>query len=55
MERAAKLIQRASRAYQLSDGADAEQPVERLSGENVIGGLHYISLRSERRLLAVYR
>jgi hypothetical protein len=56
MERnATKLIQRAWSAYQTSDGADAEQPVERCSGEYVIGGLHYIALRSERRLVAVYR
>jgi hypothetical protein len=49
------ILERAWRAYQITDGARAEQPVMHRSGEYVIAGLHYIALRSETATLAVYR
>jgi len=50
-----QILNRAWRAYQSTDGADAEQPIAKRSGERVVGGLRYVVLQSERRVLAAYR
>jgi hypothetical protein len=51
----AKILERAWRAYQSTDSAAAEQPVDHCSSERVLGGLRYVVLRNNRRTLAVYR
>lgn len=50
-----KILNRAWRAYQSAEGAEAEQPQLKRSGVRVVGGLHYVVLHGERRVLAAYR
>jgi hypothetical protein len=52
---ATQILNRAWRAYQSTDGADAEQPFEAHSGLRRLNDLQYVILANDRRTLAVYR